>query len=80
MNSKGGYLSKALLILISTSAAPAIANLNVANIACSDDCDINLQSVSFACDDQCQFGVASTVSSSCKLILIKYLKVCLTLT
>jgi len=64
MNSKGGQLSKALLVLISTSAAPAIANLNVANIACSDDYDINLQSVSFACDDQCQFGVASTVSSS----------------
>ena len=65
MTLKGGNLSSALLILIST-LAPVTANLNVAEISCADDYAIKLQSVSFACDDQCQFGVASTVSSSCK--------------
>lgn len=63
MTLKGGNLSSALLILIST-LAPVTANLNVAEISCADDYAIKLQSVSFACDDQCQFGVASTVSSS----------------
>ena len=54
MTLKGGNLSSALLILIST-LAPVTANLNVAEISCADDYAIKLQSVSFACDDQCQF-------------------------